>query len=865
VGLQKYRDKRDFSQTPEPRGKAAPARERLGFVVQKHAASHLHYDFRLELDGVLKSWAVPKGPSLDPSVKRLAIEVEDHPLEYGGFEGTIPPRQYGAGTVLLWDRGTWTPVGDPHEGYRKGRLKFSLAGEKLRGQWTLARIGGRGAKSGTPGAKNQWLLIKSRDEYARSGEDAEITALRGESVLSGRTIEEIGKPAKPREAAKPDPARIPGARKAPLPSMIEPQLATLVERAPEDDARWLFEAKYDGFRMLARVKDGKARFFTRNAKEWTAKLAPQAEAVAGLPVAQAWFDGEVVVFDERGVSSFQALQNAFGTPGGARKIVYCLFDLVYLDGCDLRGSPLVERKALLERLLRGAPAAVLRYSEHIEGRGAEFHRQACSRGLEGIIGKLRDAPYLGTRSAAWIKVKCRREQEFVIGGYTDPEGSREAFGALLIGVWEGSALKYAGRVGTGFNDKLLRDLHARLEKLQQDKPPFANPPRGANARGVHWVKPELVAQVKFAEWTGDGMVRQAAFQGLREDKAAKDVVREEEVAAPGAGAAKASVKPARAAALNAAGAKSSVSKYAASRSSAPSVAGVTLTHPERVLYPDQGVTKLELARYYEAVEEWILPHLEARPLTLVRCPAGHERTCFYQKHLKDAAPPGVDQVEIREGKGLALYPLVKDAAGLVALVQMGVLEFHTWQSRADQLERPDRMIFDLDPAPEVAWIRVVEAAQLVRGLLKELGLRSFLKTTGGKGLHVVAPLLRRQGWDEVKGFSEAVAQHLARELPDRFTAKLMKRERTDRIFIDYLRNGRGATAIAAFSTRARPGATVSAPISWDELSVELRSDQFNVRSMVQRLAKLREDPWKDYASTRQCITAAMKRKLGFEG
>jgi bifunctional non-homologous end joining protein LigD len=844
LGLQKYRRKRDFHRTPEPAGAARSAQRSRRYVIQKHAARRLHYDFRLEMDGVLKSWAVPKGPTLDPGEKRLAVHVEDHPIEYGGFEGVIPRGQYGAGKVLLWDRGTWQPEADPEAAYRKGHLRFRLAGRKLHGRWSLVRMG-KPARDG----KENWLLIKGRDAEARTGRAAEVTERETESVESGREIEGIT------ERAGSAGGQPEGARRKAMPSMVKPQFATLVDSVPRGEG-WLYEAKLDGYRMLCRVRGGRAQLFTRNANDWTARMKPLAEAAAELTVNEAWLDGEVVVVRPDGTTNFQDLQNAFER-GSNAQIVYFLFDLLYLDGRDLTGTPLHERKRLLRGLLDGADGR-LRYSDHLEESGERFYEQACHRHLEGIIAKRRDDPYVGRRTRSWVKVKCRREQEFVIGGYTAPKGSRSGFGALLIGVHDKDGqLHYAGKVGTGFNDEVLRRLHKRLNSLETDKPPFANPPTGAEGHRAHWVKPTLVAEIAFAEWTGDGRVRQAAFNGLREDKPARAIIRETAAPAPDA-----RDKPRYARSMRRGKPVMPTGKTAETTDNGNSVAGVRLSHPDRVLFPDTGLTKLGLARYYESVAEWILPDLKNRPLTLVRCPRGAGQQCFYQKHLDEAAPDAVRQVKIRESKGTRLYAVAEDVGALVGLVQMGVLEFHGWQARADEIERPDRFILDLDPDPAVSWKRVVEAAQLAHALLDEIGLRSFLKTTGGKGLHVVVPIERRHGWDDVKGFAQAVAQHMAHAIPERFTANPLKQKRKGKIFVDYLRNGRGATAIVAYSTRARPGAPVAVPLAWEELSPHLKSDHFNVENVLDRLRRQRRDPWKGYGSVRQSLSADMKRRLG---
>jgi bifunctional non-homologous end joining protein LigD len=872
MDLQQYRKKRNFQETPEPPGSFKSSSGRLQFVVQKHAASRLHYDFRLELDGTLKSWAVPKGPSLDPSQKRLAVQVEDHPLDYADFEGVIPPKQYGAGTVLLWDRGTWSPIGDSRSGYRRGRLKFRLFGQKLQGAWNLVRMGSRREKD-----KENWLLIKEDDERARRGRDGDVTKLT-ESVASGRNMEQIASgrhrvwhsnrvSGSPGPASRPklaDLAKLPGAKKTAMAEWVPPQLATLVDKVPEGN-EWIHELKYDGYRILCSVRDGRAKLFTRNGNDWTSKLRRIAHAAEGLPVMQAWLDGEVVAVEPDGTISFQVLQNAFDAKSEAN-LVYYLFDLLYLDGYDVRSVPLIERKRLLGSLLESTrPSPLILYSDHIEGRGEIIFAEACRRGMEGLMSKKAAVSYHAGRNRNWVKVKCGQRQEFVIGGFTEPSGSRMAFGALLLGVHNGQGgLRFVGRTGTGFSERSLKQLHRRLTALEQTTSPFMNPPTGSEARGVHWVRPELVAEVAFAQWTSEGLLRQASFQGLREDKQAKEIVMERPERKPQSddGKGRASGARRRRWAGIRAGRRNNTTAGDRTSANAPTVvAGVTLSHPDRVLYPEQGLTKIGLARYYEQVADWILPHLEHRPLTLVRCPEGRAAECFYQKHAMESVPDVVGRVNVQENRKTAVYMMADSAAAVIGLVQMGVLELHTWGATRDLLDRPDRLIMDLDPDPAVPWKCVVEAAQLVRSLLQELDLECFLKTTGGKGLHVAVPLQRVHTWDEVKSFSKALAEHLVRLIPDRFVANMSKQKRKGKIYLDFLRNAKGATAIAAYSTRAKPGAPVSVPLAWDELSIDLRSDHFTVANVPDRLQQLRRDPWQAYFTTKQRLTPRMKRAL----
>jgi len=879
LSLQRYREKRDFRLTPEPRGRVVHGKAKaLSFVIQKHAARRLHYDFRLQLGGVLLSWAVPKGPSLDPQDKRLAIHVEDHPLEYGGFEGIIPPDQYGSGTVMMWDRGTWVPSGDPVAGYKKGHLKFQLDGDKLKGGWTLVRT--HGSKYGGKSGEQAWLLIKENDAFAQRGSNGVVDEAP-DSVTTGRSLEEIARDrkhawhsnrsvaenvrggaltagkspaAKKRSAsakrAAPS-AALEGAKAAAMPATLTPMLATLVDDVPGGDD-WVHEIKYDGYRMLCRVERGKARIFSRNGKDWTSQLRPIAEAAQRLNVKQAWLDGEVAAVDAEGHTSFQVLQNALSDPN--RKPLTCfVFDLLYLDGHDLRQAALTERKRLLQQVLEGADPA-LRYSADVQGSGAEFLKEACRLGLEGAISKRADSLYrTGIRTRDWVKVKCGKRQEMVVGGFTDPQRSRRGFGALLLGVYESGELRYSGKVGTGFDDKTLTKLRSMLDKLEQSSSPFANPPRGFEAKGAHWVKPQLVAEIAFTEWSNDGALRHPSFQGLREDKKAAEVVRERPAAKPAARR----EPPKRTSSRKARSAKAS--NDAASDNA---VAGVTLSHPGKQLFPEAKLAKRDLALYYEKVADRLLPHLRDRPLSLVRCPDGWNGQCFYQKHADKSVHQAVTRIEVPERNGKAMYFAADSLAALVGLVQWGVIELHPWGSRAPKLDRPDRLLFDFDPDPGVAWPQIVEAVGLLRKLLEDIGLTGFLKTTGGKGLHVVVPVRATLDWDEAKDFTRAIADFLVRTFPDRFIATASKHRRKGRIFIDYLRNAAGATAIAPYALRARANAPVSTPITWDELAAgDLRFDRFNVRNIPERLSRMRKDPWASFDATKQTVTRAMIKRV----
>jgi bifunctional non-homologous end joining protein LigD len=873
MGLAKYRKKRDFKRTSEPRGGASKRRRAgLSFVVQKHDASHLHYDFRLEFDGVLKSWAVPKGPSLDPTQKRLAIEVEDHPLEYGSFEGTIPQGEYGGGTVMLWDHGEWEPIEDPRADFRAGKLKFKLHGEKLQGEWMLVR------RHGPQTAKPQWLLFKVRDSAARDENDFNVTEAKPLSVTTGRDLDEIaadkkrihhsnGKAGKSATAtigtratseskkAKPQSGHRGSGR---LPHEIQPQLPTLVIDAPDGDD-WFHEIKFDGYRMICFVDGSSVRFVTRNQLDWTAKLPELVEAIGDLKLDGTILDGEIVAFDDKGATEFQLLQNAF-RDRKRQSLTFMVFDLLFLHGDDLRNLPLEERKVKLQDLNLPANRGRVRFTEHIQGNGPVVFQQAERRGLEGIVSKRRDRPYTSGRGFDWVKTKAHQRAEFVVGGFTDPAGSRNGFGALLVGYHDGrKTLHYAGRVGTGFSEKTLSDLKSQLQPLEQSKSPFASSAPGpGRMKGVHWVRPELVAEVAFSNWTDDRLLRQPSFQGLREDKPADAVTKETPQEAPkmkkNAVAAEAPKSKSARGARRGAAAK-------ISGETETEIAGVRVTHPDRVLFAEAGVTKRDLALYYLDIADWILPHVVDRPLSIVRCPGGSAGPCFFQKHPGDAALKELRRVRIREKSGDEEYLVVEDVQGLIALAQIAGLEIHVWGSRRDAVERPDRIVFDLDPAPEVDWSQVIAAAVEVREFLQELGLESFVKTTGGKGLHLVVPVARKHDWEFTAAFTHSVAQAIERAAPERYVSNMSKKKRTGKIFVDYLRNQRGATSVAAFSPRARPAAPVSMPLSWKELPRTKSADQFVLPQIAKRLDSLSADPWRNFDRVRQSITASMAKHV----
>ena len=860
--LSQYRRKRDFTKTPEPTGGRHKRGDGLRFVVQKHAARRLHYDFRLEMDGVLKSWAVPKGPSLDPQAKRLAVHVEDHPLDYGDFEGVIPQGEYGGGTVIVWDSGTWIPEGDPEAGYRDGVLKFELRGKRLTGRWTLVQMKGR------EGGKN-WLLLKERDDVARPGSDDEIVAENQTSAVTGRDIKAVadardriwhsnkgdGNKGDGANGADPapllDPSAIPRARKAAMLQEPRPQLAKIASTVPRGD-EWLHEIKLDGYRLLARLRRGKVQLLTRRGNDWTDRFPTVAEAVAALPVGEAILDGEAVHLLPNGLSSFGALQDDLAREDTSG-VVYYLFDLIYLDGYDLTAVRLDHRKEALRTLLAGAPAG-LHYSDHVAGQGEAFEARASRMGIEGVVSKRADSPYRATRSGAWLKIKFDRHDELAIIGWTDPSGTRQALGSLLLGYYDPKGeVHFAGGVGTGFSDEMLRDLHRRLAKLARKGPPSRDVAKLAPRR-AHWVEPELVAEVRYANWTDDGRLRESAFIGLREDKSGRDIVLDPEThAPPGA------VVPA----MSAPAAPADPPPAEVSPKTTLEFEGVRLTHAGKVLYPESNITKLDLARYYAIVCDRMLTELAGRPLTLLRAPEGWRDHHFYQKHGNATVPKAVKRVRLAEKDGGAegIYLYVDDKAGLLSLVQMGVLEIHVWGAQVSDIEHPDRVVMDLDPDEGLPWERVVAGAVTLRRMLDDIGLESFVKGTGGKGLHVVVPLRPRHDWVEIKAFSKWLAEELVQREPNAYTAVMAKKKRHGKIFIDYLRNQRGANAIVAYSARARPNAPVAAPLTWKEVEDGVRSDAFTVRTLPERLAALAQDPWEELGRVKQSLTAAVLRKL----
>lgn len=852
--LKAYRTKRNFSLTPEPADGAATSAGAGRFVVQKHWASRLHYDFRLELGGTLKSWAVPKGPSLDPKDKRMAVQVEDHPLGYGDFEGTIPPGQYGAGRVIVWDRGTWAPVGDALAGYRSGQLKFELHGQKLRGRWVLVRMKGRDAQKQPP-----WLLIKEQDEHVRPATEFSVVDALPDSVKEPEP-KAPEPPAKP-PAGPPDRGRPPshptgsskaGVRAA-LPAALKPQLATLVRAPPPDRDNWLFEVKFDGYRLLARVDGEQVALFTRTGLDWTHRLPHLHQTLAGLQLPAGWYDGEIVVAGAHGLPDFGALQRSFDAER-TRDVVFHVFDLPFCDGQDLRERPLQARRQRLQDVLAQAPSDTVRFSAVFDAPPQHLLASACELGLEGVIGKRRDAPYRSTRNSDWIKLKCGQRQEFVIGGYTDPKGARTGLGALMLGVFDADgALRHAGNVGTGFDQTTLRDLRRQLDALARPDPPFSGPVAAAGQ--ANWVEPRLVAEVAFAEWTRDGLVRQAVFHGLRDDKPPREIVRESAAASPAAAQAQ---KAPPAAEAPAKPATKAPAKTPARPRPATGARALRVSNPDRLVDAQSGLTKLDIVRHYETVGQLMVPHLKGRAVSLVRAPGGIGSELFFQKHASTEKLDGIDTLDPALSPGHGPLLTVSRASGLMAAAQWNVIEFHTQNADAADPVHPNRIVFDLDPGEGVAWAQVREAAELTRAFLRQLGLAPFLKTSGGKGLHVVVPLRRQHDWDTAKDFSHAVVAHMSRTIPQRFVAKSGPRNRVGKIFIDYLRNGAGATTVCAWSARARPGLGVSVPVDWSELPTLQGGDHWTVATLHERL-DVGNTPWQAYARSARGLDAAIKK------
>lgn len=807
--LNEYNQKRNFDRTFEPEGKTEDSEEILRFVVQHHLARKDHYDLRLEWNEVLLSWAVPKGPSYDTHDKRLAVQVEDHPLEYRNFEGTIPKGEYGGGVVMLWDEGFWEPYGNVEEGLREGMLKFVLKGKRLKGKWALVRLK---AKAGE--TKDNWLLLKEKDDYVKDtdGISEFITSIR-----TGRTMKEIEEGEDEKIIRNPF-------------SKVDVQLAKLVNTVPEGED-WLYELKYDGYRIIAFVEGNSVRLITRNGNDYMRRFHDVATSLIDLAGGRAVvLDGEMAVTDPSGKTDFQALQNYMKNPK-TQNLTYIVFDLLALDGADLRGYPLIKRKEMLETLMKDAPKN-LYYSRYVRGIGKESFAVACDAGMEGIVGKKADSVYSGTRNGDWIKLKCDKRQEFVIGGYTLSDKKTWGISSLLLGIYEGEELVYAGRAGTGLSESDMKTLEKKFENIKRMNPAFKIAPSPKSNEKITWLEPELVAEIKFAEWTKENLLRQASFKGIRTDKDPMDIKKEKAEDEKYQYSVKEVEKPME---VNA---------------NSIIIEGIKISNPDKVMFDDPVTTKIDVVQYYEKVSERMLPYVSHRILSIVRCPKGISQTCFYKKH-PGAGSKGIITIPITTSSGeIEDYFYIENAPGLISEVQMGTLEFHTWGSRVDEIEKPDVMVFDLDPDEGMDLSRVRQGVLDIRSILNELSLNSYLKTSGGKGYHVVVPLKPVVTWDAFHDFARRVAEVMEQKWPDRYTSNVRKAKRTDKIFIDWIRNGRGATSIAPYSIRARKGARVSMPIAWDELDT-VAPDGITMADALLRISD--SDPWKGFFQNDQML------------
>lgn len=821
MSLKAYKQKRQFSKTPEPVGKIHTITSPI-FVVQKHAASHLHYDFRLAINGVLKSWAVPKGPCLDPSVKRLAVEVEDHPLEYAQFEGIIPRGQYGGGTVMIWDFGVWESSDEIAKAYRKGAIKFKLHGKKLNGEWNLVRT--HTVKSQKP----QWLLIKARDNYSKKLKEFDIVEAMPNSVLSGRNMDNIAHSStciwneKTKKSLQNNKPKV----LTKLPMNFKPELATLVDSIPVGD-EWLHEVKFDGYRILAFFANEKIRLITRNGLDYTHKFPTIVQELKKLKLDLSILDGELVVLNQQGLSDFQALQNALEENTKAN-FHYYIFDIPIHNGLDLCNTRLLERKAILANILQRKKSSLVHYSEHIKGHADELITQACEQQLEGIVSKRTESVYKQARTEDWVKTKCSQRQEFIIVGYTKPKGNRQHFGSLLLGYYnDQQKLVYCGHVGTGFTEKSLSELFKKMSKITQENSALDVLPPVSMRKEVQWLKPTLIAEVVFSSWTNEGNLRHPSYKGLRVDKASRDINLEK-------------------------------TKKIKSKNSTMvrniSTLTAKISHPDKILYADEGITKLELANYYLDVSEKLLPHVVNRPLSLVRCPKEGTNQCFYQKHWSKSMPAGIKPIQVKQKSGKADYVMITQQQGLIAIAQMDILEIHPWGSRSDKLDYPDRIVIDLDPSAEIEWQQLVEAALLVRDALQAIELISFAKLTGGKGIHLVIPVMRSKSFPEIKIFTKGFAIQLAKNFPQLFIANMNKQKRQSKIFVDYLRNEYGATAIAPFSPRAKPHATTAVPISWKKLEHSREMPVYTIKTLAQYWQDYPQDPWRELTTIRQNLS-----------
>ncbi|MHB1314515.1 MAG: DNA ligase D [Christensenellales bacterium] len=819
--LGKYNQKRDFDKTGEPEGKTEKPGERLRFVIQHHAARSDHFDLRLEWGGVMLSWAIPKGPSYNPRDKRLAVKVEDHPLEYRNFEGTIPKEEYGGGVVMIWDEGYWEPRVNMDEGLKAGSLKFILKGKRLKGKWALIRMK---AKAAEP--EKNWLFIKEKDEYVLNydGVSGFTTSIR-----TGRTMAEI---LQGRDGEEKD-------IKNPFDNM-NVQLAKLVNKVPAG-ADWLYELKYDGYRILAYLEGGKARLVSRNGQDYTKRFQVIADSLTEWAGGRVMvLDGEVAVQDAEGRTDFQALQKYIKNPGG-ENIIYMVFDLLAFAGADLRSRRLIDRKEKLETLMQDSPGS-LRYSSHINGNGEDILLAACRANMEGIIGKKADSVYSGTRNGDWVKLKCGNRQEFVIGGYTLSSKKKNGVSALLLGVYDGDELVYAGRAGTGLTSRTMKELEEKFKSIRSNTPPFHHVPKPRKDEETTWLEPVMVAEIRFAEWTEDNLLRQASFKGLRTDKDSRDVKRENEEAEDE------DKRAERSDVLSQPQEDLEKKKQMKTNRNSAVVNGVNISNPDKVMFEDAGITKEDVARYYAKTAERMLPYVGNRILSIFRCPPGISGGCFFQKH-PDPGAKGIIHIPVKGKSGSTEdYFYIEDSYGLISEAQMGTIEFHTWGSRVDQLELPDMMVFDLDPGEGLDLEKVREGVRDLKGILDELSLVTYLKTSGGKGYHVVIPLKPSVGWDAFSGFARRIAEVMEQRWPDRYTSNMRKEKRKGKIFIDWIRNSRSATSVAPYSLRARKGAPVSMPISWAELDT-IAPNGIRMEDAINRMNK--EDPWKDFHHTNQ--------------
>ena len=808
--LEEYNRKRNFEKTEEPEGESENPEDRLKFVVQHHIARRDHFDFRLEWDGVLLSWAVPKGPSYDTHDKRLAVQVEDHPLEYRNFEGLIPKGEYGGGVVMLWDEGFWEPQADAAEGLRTGSLKFILKGKRLKGKWALIRM-----KAKADETRSNWLLLKEKDDYSKTGDG--ISGFTT-SIRTGRTLEEIEKGEGEKFTRNPF-------------EKADVQLARLVGTVPEGED-WLYEVKYDGYRILAFLEGNNVRLQTRSGNDYTDRFPEVANSLIDLAAGRAMvLDGEVAVTDVHGRTDFQALQNYMKAPKG-KNCIYIVFDLLALDGADLRGQRLIDRKEALGTLMKSSPKN-LYYCQHIKGNGKESFAAAGQANLEGIVGKKADSVYSGTRNGDWIKLKYDKRQEFVIGGYTLSDKKTSGVSSLLLGVYKGEELVYAGRAGTGLSARSAAELEHQFKSLERGSAPFSQAPQERTHEKITWLEPRLVAEIKFAQWTEENLLRQASFKGLRTDKSPKDIKKEEadDEAQPQASA-------------------GNVEKPMKAADDDLIIEGVKITHPEKIMFHDPDITKADVIRYYEKAAAHMLPYVSNRILSIVRCPKGISQSCFFKKH-PGSDSKGVVSVSIPTNDGETEdYFYIENASGLISEAQMGTLEFHTWGSRVDKLENPDVMVFDLDPDEGMDLETVRQGVKDVKSILAELSLNSYLKTSGGKGYHVVVPFKPVASWDVFHDFAKRIAEVMEQKWPDRYTSNIRKEKRKNKIFIDWIRNGRGATSVSPYSIRAREGAKVAMPIAWVELET-VAPDGITMEDALQRIGG--NDPWKDFFQNNQVL------------